>query len=278
MRHGSDRRCCCHDRQLTVYLISLLRSTKKARLTQEKAIEANRTTTIMPPIVPPNDISLAFAHDGDDDDNDDAAVQNDVLELVDPPPYNTVTTVVNPYAKKPPPAASHEDPKPSADRLVVDARSGNSFVVPGVVDGSSSVNDIALFLRQTPTIFKETSFVNRVRSLNFANTSHLDTTQRHIHRIFECLKCHPQLQFLADSIPDPEAIDKIIPRLYLLVRGVPTEARMEVLNSVMCFFGESLFLKSYDGMDISILPPDERAKVSKGNEESDRYCLQGTTN
>jgi hypothetical protein len=277
MRHGSDRRCCCHDRQLTVYLISLLRSTKKARLTQEKAIEANRTTTIMPPIVPPNDISLAFAHDGDDDDNDDAAVQNDVLELVDPPPYRTVPTVVNPYAKKPPPAASHEDPKPSADRLVVDARSGNSFVVPGVVDGSSSVNDIALFLRQTPTIFKETSFVNRVRSLNFANTSHLDTTQRHIHRIFECLKCHPQLQFLADSIPDPEAIDKIIPRLYLLVRGVPTEARMEVLNSVMCFFGESLFLKSYDGMDISILPPDERAKVSKGN-ESDRYCLQGTTN
>jgi hypothetical protein len=277
MRHGSDRRCCCHDRQLTVYLISLLRSTKKARLTQEKAIEANRTTTIMPPIVPPNDISLAFAHDGDDDDNDDAAVQNDVLELVDPPPYNTVTTVVNPYAKKPPPAASHEDPKPSADRLVVDARSGNSFVVPGVVDGSSSVNDIALFLRQTPTIFNEMSFVNRVRSLNFANTSHLDTTQRHIHRIFECLKCHPQLQFLADSIPDPEAIDKIIPRLYLLVRGVPTEARMEVLNSVMCFFGESLFLKSYDGMDISILPPDERAKVSKGN-ESDRYCLQGTTN
>jgi hypothetical protein len=276
MRHGSDRRCCCHDRQLTVYLISLLRSTKKARLTQEKAIEANRTTTIMPPIVPPNDISLAFAHDGDDDDNDDAAV-HDVLELVDPPPYNTVTTVVNPYAEKPPPAASHEDPKPSADRLVVDARSGNSFVVPGVVDGSSSVNDIALFLRQTPTIFKETSFVNRVRSLNFANTSHLDTTQRHIHRIFECLKCHPQLQFLADSIPDPEAIDKIIPRLYLLVRGVPTEARMEVLNSVMCFFGESLFLKSYDGMDISILPPDERAKVSKGN-ESDRYCLQGTTN
>jgi hypothetical protein len=231
----------------------------------------------MPPIVPPNDISLAFAHDGDDDNNDDAAVQNDVLELVDPPPYRTVPTVVNPYAKKPPPAASHEDPKPSADRLVVDARSGNSFVVPGVVDGSSSVNDIALFLRQTPTIFKETSFVNRVRSLNFANTSHLDTTQRHIHRIFECLKCHPQLQFLADSIPDPEAIDKIIPRLYLLVRGVPTEARMEVLNSVMCFFGESLFLKSYDGMDISILPPDERAKVSKGN-ESDRYCLQGTTN
>jgi hypothetical protein len=271
MRHGSDRRCCCHDRQLTVYLISLLRSTKKARLTQEKAIEANRTTTIMPPIVPPNDISLAFAHDGDDDDNDDAAVQNDVLELVDPPPYNTVTTVVNPYAKKPPPAASHEDPKPSADRLVVDARSGNSFVVPGVVDGSSSVNDIALFLRQTPTIFKETSFVNRVRSLNFANTSHLDTTQRHIHRIFECLKCHPQLQFLADSIPDPEAIDKIIPRLYLLVRGVPTEARMEVLNSVMCFFGESLFLKSYDGMDISILPPDERAKVSKGNESTGNY-------
>ena len=120
MRHGSDRHCCCHDRQLTVYLISLLRSTKKVRLTQEKAIEANRTTTIMPPIVPPNDISLAFAHDGDDDDNDDAAFQNDVLELIDPPPYNTVTTVVNPYAKKPPPAASHEDPKPSADRLVVD--------------------------------------------------------------------------------------------------------------------------------------------------------------
>jgi hypothetical protein len=91
----------------------------------------------------------------------------------------------------------------------------------------------------------------------------MNTTQRHMHRIWECLKCHPQLKFLADSIPDPEALDKIIPRLYLLVRGVPTDARMEVLNSVMCFFGESLYLKTYDDQDLSLLTPEERAKVSR---------------
>jgi hypothetical protein len=263
MRHGSDRRCCCHDHQLTVYLISLLRSTKKARLTQEKTTEANGTTTFMPPIVPPNDISLAFANDGDDDDNDNAAFQNDELELIDPPPSPTIPTTINPYAKKPPPAASEDTPQPSADRLVVDNATGNSFVVPAGVDGGSSLADIALFLRQTHTLFTDTSFVNRVRSLNFRSTNHMNTTQRHMHRIWECLKCHPQLKFLADSIPDPEALDKIIPRLYLLVRGVPTDARMEVLNSVMCFFGESLYLKTYDDQDLSLLTPEERAKVSR---------------
>jgi hypothetical protein len=94
----------------------------------------------------------------------------------------------------------------------------------------------------------------------------------------ECLKCHPRLKFLADSIPDPEAPDKIIPRLYLLVRGVPTDARMEVLNSVMCFFGESLFLKSYDGQDLSKLPPDERAKVSRHNCSCYHYFWELLTN
>jgi hypothetical protein len=158
MRHGSDRRCCCHDHQLTVYLISLLRSTKKARLTQEKTTEANGTTTFMPPIVPPNDISLAFANDGDDDDNDNAAFQNDELELIDPPPSPTIPTTINPYAKKPPPAASEDTPQPSADRLVVDNATGNSFVVPAGVDGGSSLADIALFLRQTHTLFTDTSF------------------------------------------------------------------------------------------------------------------------
>jgi hypothetical protein len=60
------------------------------------------------------------------------------------------------------------------------------------------------------------------------------------------------------------------------VRGVPTDARMEVLNSVMCFFGESLFLKEFDGQDLSNLPPDERAKVSRHN--CSYYSLPGITN
>ena len=90
----------------------------------------------------------------------------------------------------------------------------------------------------------------------------MTSTQRHIHRIFECLKCHPRLKFLADLIPDPEAVDKMIRRLYFLVCGVPTNAKMEVLNSVMCFFGESLYLKTYyDDVDVSQLPVEERAKV-----------------
>ena len=47
-----------------------------------------------------------------------------------------------------------------------------------------------------------------------------------------------------------------------MVRGVPTDAKMEVLNSVMCFFGESLYLKNYDDVDLSVLSPSQRAKVS----------------
>jgi hypothetical protein len=99
----------------------------------------------------------------------------------------------------------------SKHRLVVDGITGNSFSVPRGVDGGSSINDIALFIRQTHTLFKDTDFVNRVCDINFAVTHHLTTTQRHMHHIFECLKCHPQLKFLANSIPDPKAQDKISP-------------------------------------------------------------------
>ena len=190
----------------------------------------------MPPVVTPNDISLPIP---DDVDGNNVDVNNVVLEVTDATPVATVPLLpiaINPYAKKPPPT-SLEPYKGSANRLVVDDETGNSFTVPVVVDGGSSVTDIAIYLRQTHTLFKDTSFVNRVRSINFATTSHLDTTQRHMQRIFECLKCHSQLKFLSDSIPDPDALDKILPRLYLLVRGVPTDAKMEVLNSVMYFFG-----------------------------------------
>jgi hypothetical protein len=227
----------------------------------------------MPPIVTPVDIFLPSVDDGVPDDDDD--VRNDVLQLIDPPPA-ALGLSLDVGNKKKIPAAPGVASTSSDNRLVVDGISGNSFSVPANVDGSSSVTDIAVFLRQTPTLFKDTDFVNRVRDADFATTNHLTTTQKHIHRLFECLKCHPRLKFLADSIPDPEAQDKIIPRLYLLVRGVPTDARMEVLNSVMCFFGESLFLKEFDGQDLSNLPPDERAKVSRHN--CSYYSLPGITN
>ena len=230
----------------------------------------------MPPTLDPIDISPPVAEDDDDDDDNGVVVRNDALDLKKSAPCSIVPSTINPHAKNPP-AASQETPKSYADWLVVDNITGNSFTVPGVVDGASSVNDIALFLRQTPTIFTDTSFANRVRNMNFATTNHLDTTQRHIHRIFTCLKCHPQLKFLADSIPDPEALDKVLPRLYLLVRGVPTDARMEVLNSVMCFFGESFFLMSCDGVDLTLLSPDQRAKVSR-RIYSGQYCYSGITN
>ena len=235
-----------------------LRVTKKARVSLIKAIEPP-TATIMPPSLVPIDIPTPFADDDDDDDHG-ADARNDALGLIDLLPCPVVPTIANPDLKKPP-AASQEDPNPSADRLVVDDATGNSFIVPGVIDGGSSIADITLFLRQTHTLFTDLSFVNRVRSLKFTRTEHLNTTQRHMHRIFECLQCHPQLKFLTDTIPDPEALDKMVPRLYLLVRGVPTDARMEILNSVMCFFGESLYLKTYDDVDLSLLPPEEHAKV-----------------
>jgi hypothetical protein len=209
--------------------LSLLRITKKARVTVTTPLEPDDTLTLMPPIVPPNDIFLPSVDGGNNDNGNDV--------------WNTS----------------------SKHGLVVDGITGNSFSVPHGVDGGSSVNDIALFIRQTHTLFKDTDFVNRVRDIDFAVTHHLTTTQRHMHRIFECLKCHLQLKFLANYIPNPEAQDKIIPQLYLLVRGIPTDARMEVLNSVMFFFGESLYLKSYDGQDISKLPPDECAKARRHN-------------
>ena len=89
-RHGSDFRFCCHDPPLTDYLISLLRTTKKARLNATNNIEPNGTTSIMPPSLAPIDISLPFANDDEDDDDDEdsaVVVQNDKLALIDPPVY-----------------------------------------------------------------------------------------------------------------------------------------------------------------------------------------------
>jgi hypothetical protein len=240
----------------SVYLFFLLRRAKKPRTIPE--LEKPSTTPelddgTLPTITTDDDL----LKNGDDNDNDDA---DDDVEVV---------PVRNPYLKKPPAT------KPS-ERLIVDNGTGLSYTVPSIVDGESSINDIALFIRQTDGLFKDTDFVNRVRGMNFATTNHLTTTQRHIHRMFECLKCHPRLKFLADRVPDPDAPDKIVPRLYLLVRGIPTDARMEVLNTVMCFFGESLYLKSYEGVDFSKLSPEERAKVRTINWSD--YCLLGITN
>ncbi len=131
---------------------------------------------------------------------------NIVVDSITPNVPNVPT--VNPYAKKPPvvPQLTINH----SERLIIDNGNGHSFTVPSEVDGALSVTDIALFIRQSHSLFKDTDFVNRVRSIDFATTTHLTSTQRHIHRIFECLKCHPRLKFLADLIPDPEAVDKMI--------------------------------------------------------------------
>jgi hypothetical protein len=132
------------------------------RSAKKARVTDDTTPTLMPPVVTPNDILLPSDGDNNDDGN-------------------------------------HVPNASTKHRLVVDGITGNSFSVPHGVGGNSSVNEIALFIRQTHTLFKDSDFVNRVRDINFAVTHHLTTTQRHIFRILECLKCHPRLKFLADS-------------------------------------------------------------------------------
>jgi hypothetical protein len=168
-----------------------------------------------------------------------------------------VIPIANPYAKKA--KASVRPPPPSS---APGSGEIHSFVVPTFIDGSSSVNDIALFFRQSPDLFTDQAFVTRIRATNFAPTPHLSTTQRLIQRMLKAITAHPKLKFLADTVPDPEAPDKFIPRLFALVRGVPTENKMDILNSVMCLYGESFFLLKYNGVNMDKLSPKEKAAVS----------------
>ena len=251
----------------SVYRFSLPRNAKKTRTMEEKPQELAG----IPIHKPSNNDAIPapsrknFRHDDDDDDDDDDDEAD--VDVITPPPPSTT----NPYAKKPRTSTSK---KPS-QRLIVNNQTRSTFSVPNAVDGSSSINDIALFIRQSDSLFTDKSFVNRVRSMKYATTKNLSMTQRHIKRIFDCVKCHPKLKFLADSLPDPDAPDKIVPRLYLLVRGIPTPARMEVLNSVMCFFGESLYLLAYNGTDFAALSPEERSKVFTLIVSD--YCFPGIT-
>jgi hypothetical protein len=171
--------------------------------------------------------------------------------------------VINPYLKKRKADCCVESIMPlSASAPHGPGEEIHSFVVPTHVDGGSSINDIALFFRQSPNLFADQAFVTRIRATNFAPTPHLSTTQRLTQRMLKAIIAHPRLKFLADTVPDPEAPDKFIPRLFSLVRGVPMENKMDVLNSVMCLFGESFFLLKYNGVNMDELSPKEKAEVS----------------
>jgi hypothetical protein len=81
--------------------------------------------------------------------------------------------------------------------------------------------------------------------------------------MLKSINAHPRLKFLGGTVPDPEAPDKFIPCLFALVRGVPTENKMDLLNSVLCLFGESFFLLKYNGvLNMDELSPKEKAEVS----------------
>ena len=118
-------------------------------------------------------------------------------------------------------------------------------------------------IRQSKAMYQNQVYFDKLRKRGYHSKEHARNAESIEQRFFDAIAAHPVIGHLADFIRDPIAHDQQIRRLYVTCRGIITDGKKEVLNAALCIFGETLVRKEYQGVDISQLLDEERAKVSQ---------------
>jgi hypothetical protein len=127
-------------------------------------------------------------------------------------------------------------------------------------DETASISNIASFIRSCPDLYVNPEFTAALRKGAFVSTKHLQTSKVVQERLFDVIGKHPHLAFLSEHILDPNE-GRLRRQLFILCQGAKSQAKMEILNSVLLIFASSLLQKKYRGTDLSSLSTEELAEA-----------------
>jgi hypothetical protein len=147
------------------------------RKSQRKAKKKTRGAATFQPSPPEPQVVVIGTGTGPPLTDPSAASMGPNADSTTPNP-SQVLPILNPYLKKPKTVFTSPAESTIPPSLAPESGEIHSFVVPTHVDGGSSINDIALFFRQSPNLFTDQAFVTRIRATNFAPSPHLTATQR----------------------------------------------------------------------------------------------------
>ena len=87
--------------------------------------------------------------------------------------------------------------------------------------------------------------------LNFTSKKYESTKNGDMERFYDIISVHPVFLGMGNYIDDTECPSQHIHQLQLMVCGVKTPAKKDVLNNALLVFGEIYKLKGHDNVDIT---------------------------
>jgi hypothetical protein len=126
-----------------------------------------------------------------------------------------------------------------------------------VPDTDAGVEEWTRFVRNDNQVYGSVFSTTKFREMTM-NTDEYNVTKSNLLEGFlKSLYKHPTLQALAEPTKDENGI--AIYRFFLLLRGVRTDEKKELLNSCVVVWGMSLKKTAYIDIDIYTLTPKEAA-------------------
>jgi hypothetical protein len=129
-----------------------------------------------------------------------------------------------------------------------------------------STADLARFVLNSEDLYGTRDATATTRAMEVVSTRHKATCNKFMLMVFKLLEHHasPQMRSLAEFAEDPESGIKTR-RLYLHLRGEPTEARKQLLNAVLVIFSHWFRKGPFREKPLAEMTEKEIADVSTGS-------------
>ena len=110
------------------------------------------------------------------------------------------------------------------------------------------VEEFAHWARSDLSLYHDEETTKRVNEMHAMSTPYRREKQKSIIRFYAFIETHPndKIKKLAEIIDDPERIEMQERRLVLLVRGLKTADKQQLLNMAMTIFAVNMFKIGFD--------------------------------